>query len=397
MTPVGIERRHVVDATVVVVVLVFLGLAAAFLIDSVRTQNNYDALAAHHVKVMARSQVCLEYNCRVSYVYRGMHFSDDLPMGESTAFLVDPRDRSVRMSEFAFDGGTGATTVDDVFAALFLFAALAVATTHGARVRRRRRGVDEPSRWRVTLAPEDDPDVAPFSGPEPPEPRSLVPGQYLRLLPGDPLDVVKEMPSHRPGHVQLLMGNGELVLDTPHERQTYALPTSGASGDRVSGLVYVSARHRASGHVDDPDQFLVVLGGQGETVGRLDVSDTWELSVDGLRRMCRYSGLQFSLERYGSDRELLAKRPQWITAGAELALEHPGAEDVRELGLALWLGTGIAFGLLGATGMELVFATPVRYVAVTIALGGAVVAVVIAAWGRMTWHHRQYRLRRRPQ
>jgi hypothetical protein len=395
---VGIERRHVVDGTVVVVVLVFLGLAAAFLIDSVRTENNYDALAAHHVKVPARSQVCLEFNCRVTYVYKGTHFSDEMPMGEDTAFFVDPRDRSIRMSEFAFAGGTGATTVDDVFAALFLFAALAVATTHGVRVRRRRRGIDEPSKWRVPLAPADDPDVAPFSAPEPPEPRSLVPGQYLRLLPGDPLDVVADMPSHRPGNVQVLMGNGQLVLDTPHQRQTYALPGSGdGSGDRAQSLVYVSARHRASGHVDDPDQFLVVLDGQGETVGRLDVSDTWELSVHGLRQMCRYSGLQFSVEHYGSDRDLLAKRPQWITASAELALEHPGAEDVRELGLALWLGTGIAFALLGATGMELVFATPVRYVAVTIALGGAVVAGVIGAWGRMTWHHRQYRVRRRPQ
>jgi hypothetical protein len=395
---VGIERRHVVDGAVVVVVLVFLGLAAAFLIDAVRTDNNYNALAAHHVTVTERSEVCLEYMCRVSYVFRGTPFTDDLPVGENTAFFVDPRDRSVRMSEFAFDGGPGGTTVDDVFAALFLLAALGVAIAHGVRVRRHRRGVDQPSPWGVPLAPEDDPDVAPFRGPEPPEPRSLVPGQYLRLLPGEPLGVVEDLPSHRPNRVQVLVGNGELVLDTPHQRQTYALPaSSGGSGDRVQGLVLVSARHRASGHVNDPDRFLVVLGDQGRTVGRLDISDTWELSEDGLRRMCRYSGLQFSVERYGSDRELLARRPQWITANAELALEHPGAEDVREFGMALWLGTGIAFALLGATGMELVFATPVRYVAVTIAVGGVVVAGVIGAWGRMTWHHRQYRLRRRAQ
>jgi hypothetical protein len=159
----------------------------------------------------------------------------------------------------------------------------------------------------------------------------------------------------------------------------------------VKGLVYVTARHRASGHVNDPDRFLVVLDDQGRTVGRLDVSDSWELSVDGLRRICRDGGLAFSAERYPSDKELLAQRPQWVTAAAEMALEHPVAEDVREFGLALWFGTGIAVSLLGATGMELVFATPVRFVVFTMAAAGLVVASVIGAWGRISWRHRQRR------
>jgi hypothetical protein len=400
MPPARIERRHVIDGAVVVVVVAFLGLAAAFLVDSVQTQSSYDTLAAHRVTVTERSRVCLDDMCSLNYDYRGTHFTDDLPLGDKTTFFVDPGDPSIRMSVVAFDGGPGETTVVDAFAALFLFAALAVATAHGVRIQRRRRtGKDRPSPWRVPLAPEDDPDVIPFSGPEPPEPGPLVPGQYLRLLPGDPLDVVEELPSHRMDHVQVLLGNGRLVLDTPVERHTFALPGSGVvtHDDEVKRLVLVVAARRAMGHVNDPDRFLVAIDGAGRTVGRLDVSDRWGLSATGLRRICSDGGLEFSVEHYRSDRELLAARPAWITASAELALEHPTAENVREFGLALWIGTGIALSLLGATGMELVFATPVRFVVFTMAGGGLVVAGVIGVWGRMTWHHRQYRWPRRVQ
>jgi hypothetical protein len=396
---VGIERRHVVDGAVVVVVLAFLGVASAFLFDSLQTQSRYDTLVAHRVSVTDRSRACLLGLCHVSYDYRGTRFTDEMPMEDKTTFLVDPRDPSIRMSVVAFDDGVGETRVDDAFAALFLLAALAVAMTHTVRVERQRRtGKDTPSPWRVPLAPENDPDVIPFSGPEPPEPGPLVSGQYLRLLPGDPLDVVDGLPSHRVDHVQVLLGNRRLVIDTPVERHTFALPVSGTAGDHeVKRLVLVFAARRAMGHVNDPDVFLVALDGAGRTVGRLDASDRWGLSVSGLRRICRDGGLEFSVEHYRSDRELLAARPEWITASAELALEHPAAENVREFGLALWLGTGIALGLLGATGMELVFATPVRFVVFAIAGVGLIVAAVIGAWGRMTWHHRQYRWPRRSQ
>jgi len=167
---VAIQRRHVVHGAVAVVVLVFLGLAAAFLIDSIGTNSNYDALAAHQVKLRERSRVCVDFVCRISDVYRGTRFTAELPLGENTTMLVDPRDRSIRMSEYAFSGGPGSTSVDDVFAGLFAFGALVMATAHIARVRRRRRrtGEDGPRRWGVPLAPEDDPDVTPFSGPEPP-------------------------------------------------------------------------------------------------------------------------------------------------------------------------------------------------------------------------------------
>jgi len=388
----AIERRHVVHGGVVFVIAVLLGLAGFFLADAIQTNNTYDALAAHHVTVIERTRICAGYICRYGYDYRGLRFTAVIGFGYPSSFLVDPRDPSVRMSTLAFDGGPSGTTGDDVFAGLALFAAIAVGAAHLLRWRRRRRPGYEPaaSPWGVPLAPDDDPVARPSMGPEPTEPRVIEPGRYLRLLPGEPLAAVDALPRYHVGRIQVLTGHGELVIDDPHERHTYRLPNSGGEGARIRGLVVGYADHRATGHVNDPDRFLVVLDAQDQKVGRLDFSDTWELSTSGLRQMCRLSGLAFSVERYDSDRELLAARLTWIAPAAELALEHPVAENVREFGLALWLGTGIALTLLGATGMELVFATPVRYVVFTIAGAGLVVAAVIAAWGRITWMTRQH-------
>jgi hypothetical protein len=394
----AIERRPVVHGGLVSVVAVLLGLAGFFLTDSIQTNNTYDALAAHHVTVSERARICAGYICRYGYDYRGTRFTAVIGFGYPSSFVVDPRDPSLRMSTLAFDGGPSGTTGDDVFAGLALLAAVAVGTAHVVRWRRRRRLGYQPeaSPWGVALAPEDDPVALPSMGPEPTAPSVVGPGQYLRLLPGEPLAAVDALPPHHNGRIQVLTGHGELVVDDPHERHTYRLPNAGGEGARIRGLVVGYADHRVTGHVNDPDRFLVVLGDQGQKVGRLDFSDTWELSTSGLRQMCRLSGLAFSVERYDSDRELLAARPTWVTPATELALEHPLAEDVRQFGLALWLGTGIALTLLGATGMELVFATPVRYVVFTIAGTGVVVAMVIAAWGRMTWAARQHRLSTTP-
>jgi hypothetical protein len=76
---VALKRRHVFHGVVWLVALVFLGLAAAFVIDATQTNNTYDALAAHRATITARSRVCLLGICRVNYDYRGTRFSAVMP------------------------------------------------------------------------------------------------------------------------------------------------------------------------------------------------------------------------------------------------------------------------------------------------------------------------------
>jgi hypothetical protein len=135
----------------------------------------------------------------------------------------------------------------------------------------------------------------------------------------------------------------------------------------------------------------VVLDDRGRKIGRLDFSDRWEISTVGLRRICREAGIGFAVERYRSDRELLAARPEWITPQSELAIEHPGGADLRDFGVALWLGTGIALALLGATVTVLIFFTPVRLVVLAIAGAGLFVASAVSVWGTITWRRHQHR------
>ncbi len=150
-----------------------------------------------------------------------------------------------------------------------------------------------------------------------------------------------------------------------------------------------SPRHRATGHINDPDRFLVVLNSAGTEMARLDFSSSWELRTDSLRRICDLAGLAFAVEAYDTEAELLAARPQWTPAHVELEVEHPVEADIRDFGMALWWGTAIALCLLGGTGMQLVFCTPVRYAVVTAALGGFIVATVITTWTNMRWKKRR--------
>jgi hypothetical protein len=105
--------------------------------------------------------------------------------------------------------------------------------------------------------------------------------------------------------------------------------------------------------------------------------------------------MDFAVETYQTEAELLAARPQWTPAHVELEVEHPVEADVRDFGMALFLGTGIALSLLGAAGMELVFGTPVKYAVFTAAIGGLIVATVITTWSNVRWKKR--RLRRQQQ
>ncbi len=88
-----------------------------------------------------------------------------------------------------------------------------------------------------------------------------------------------------------------------------------------------------------------------------------------MRRICDLAGLTFAAETYATEAEMLAARPEWTPAHIELEVDHPVEADIRDFGMSLWWGTGIAVLLSGATGMQLIFATPVKYVVFT-ACGG---------------------------
>lgn len=254
--------------------------------------------------------------------------------------------------------------------------------------------------WEVTSAPFDDPDIAPFAGPEPPEPKSLDPGFYWCLRPGEPLDEVTKLPRHR-GNQPLVFFGGprqRLLLDLPHGRRILAVPAAPNGADAAvlaRKMVVVYCRHRATGHINTPDRWAIVLNAAGQTMARLDFSDSWELRTDSLRRICELAGMEFAVETYATESELLAARPQWTPAHIELEVEHPLEAEVRDFGMALWYGTGIAISLLGAAGMQLIFGTPVRFVVITAAVGGFIVASVITAWSNTTW--KKARLRRRQE
>ena len=106
-----VAHRHL-PGVVWIVVVVFLGLAAGFVIDAVTTNTTYDRLAAHHVTVSPRTRVCLQGMCGMDYDYRGTRFGAAMLQGQDTAFVVDPGDPSVRMSLVAFESGPGGTVVD---------------------------------------------------------------------------------------------------------------------------------------------------------------------------------------------------------------------------------------------------------------------------------------------
>ncbi len=127
--------------------------------------------------------------------------------------------------------------------------------------------------WEVTAAPYDDPDIAAFAGPEPAEPRALNPGCYWRLRPGEPLDEVRDLPRHQPDQPVDLCGGPQrrLVLDQSHGRRILAVPAyaGGVPPEAIAHtIVAVDARHRATGHINDPDRFLIVLDSTGAEMAR---------------------------------------------------------------------------------------------------------------------------------
>jgi hypothetical protein len=143
----GIRRRHLLHSAVSIVVLVQLGLAAAFLVDATQTNRTYQALAARHVAVnghvrgcawMASQRSVLAHLCRIDYSFRGSDFSALIPYGQASTFFVDPQNVSVRMSKVHFEGGPEETTFDTVFALVLVAGASVVTTVHLVHLRRRR-------------------------------------------------------------------------------------------------------------------------------------------------------------------------------------------------------------------------------------------------------------------
>jgi hypothetical protein len=138
-----IRKHHVVLSTALILVVVQLSLAGAFLADAGRTNSAYDALASHRVAVSGQLLGCASTRraaslaCRFAYNYHGVSFSFVLPYGEQSAAYVDPTDPSIRMPEVNFQAGPTTVAGDLVFASCLIAGAILVAVLHAVHRRRR--------------------------------------------------------------------------------------------------------------------------------------------------------------------------------------------------------------------------------------------------------------------
>lgn len=405
-----VRLNHIIHSVALLAVLTLLGFASLFLVDRFQTGDTYSHLEAHRVAVQSQIVGCGRYSCLVTYQYAGQKYFSSVGFGASHTFYVDPLNTTYRLNKDAFDGAAKNRSGDLVFAILLVLGAALVTAVHQLHIHRSHLArapshhamgltqttgtghVREPL-VEGTRASYDDPDIAAIAGPEPPEPEVFQPGTYWRLRPGEPIDQVASLPKRRSNQPVVFFGGPRqrLLLDMPHGRRIIAVPANaeGLTQDAVAcKMVVILTRHRAEGHVNDPDRFLVLLNVADVVVARLDFSDSWELRTDSLERICGVAGLAFAVETYESDEELLEARPEWTTASVALAIEHPVDANIRDFGMALWYGTGLAV-LLSSTGMELVFGTPVRFVVITLAAGGLIVASIIRIWSNVHWKSRQ--------
>ncbi len=139
-----IRKHHVVLSTALILVVVQLSLAGAFLADAAQTNGAYDALTSHRVAVSGRRLGCsytsrraLTDTCRFTYNYQGLIFNFLLRYGEQSTAYVDPTDPSIRMPEVNFQGGPTTIVGDLVFASCLIAGAILVAVLHAVHRRRR--------------------------------------------------------------------------------------------------------------------------------------------------------------------------------------------------------------------------------------------------------------------
>jgi hypothetical protein len=240
-----------------------------------------------------------------------------------------------------------------------------------------------------------DPLMAEFSGPEPIEPDDLIPGSYWCLRPGEAIREVSDLPRHHSSQQAVFFGGEkmELVIDGDSGRRHMRVPTT--PGDETSEevacrMISILVHRRTTGHINEPDRFLVLLNPAGRQLARIDDSDSWEFRIDSLQRICALAGVVFEFEHYENEGELLAARPSLTPAHIELEVDHPVEADVRDFGMALWFGAIISIGLCSAGGMEFIFGTPAKYAVVTLAAGGLVVATTITWWSRLRWSNKHF-------
>ena len=138
-----IRKHHVVLSTALILVVVQLSLAGAFLADAAQTNGAYDALASRRVAVSGQLLGCASTRrapslaCRFTYNYQGLSFSFLLPAGERSTAYVDPADPSIRMPEFLFQSGPTTIVGDLVIGSCLIAGAVLVAVLHAVHRRRR--------------------------------------------------------------------------------------------------------------------------------------------------------------------------------------------------------------------------------------------------------------------
>lgn len=180
-------------------------------------------------------------------------------------------------------------------------------------------GLSEPTDERVQLGPEgiDDPETE-WVIEEAAEPKalpSLSADETWLLIPGEELQVITRLPKPRQLPVGIAMRPGEVALCAFRRREWSRTPIGSSPDDSglpmAQRLLVVFIRHRATGVRTKPRKYVIVTGDDGALLGWLDYSDAWNFEGGILKQMVDAVGLEYAIERYGTEVEFESAHPEW--------------------------------------------------------------------------------------
>jgi hypothetical protein len=172
----------------------------------------------------------------------------------------------------------------------------------------------------VQLGPEgiDDPETewAIDEAAEPTPLPELDDDETWLLVPGEELTVITALPKPRHLPLGLAMRPGEVALCAYRKREWSRTPVGSSPDDAglplAQTLFVVFIRHRASGIKTRPRKYIIVTGADNELLGWLDYSDAWNFDGRIIKQMVDAVGLDYEIERYGTEPEFESAHPEWV-------------------------------------------------------------------------------------
>jgi hypothetical protein len=169
---------------------------------------------------------------------------------------------------------------------------------------------------RVGPAGIDDPDTEwEFEDAADPLP-ALSEDEIWLIVPGEPLQVVTNLPKPRNLPVGLAIRTGEIAVCVGRRREWCRTPVGASEEDAALPMAHkvrvVFIRHRASGVRTRPRKYVIVTDAEDTSLGWLDYSDAWNFEGQILRQMVDAAGLEYEVERYQTESEFESAHPDWV-------------------------------------------------------------------------------------